>query len=146
MRHLRSRTARIGCMGRHQTFWVAAIRQETTGGMKRADYDNLKETPVRSGVTRRVFTGDGATLAWTKLDPGHAPRPHSHSYEQIVYIISGRVRFTVGDESAEIGPGGMLVVPPNVEHYAETIGDEPALDLSIFTPRREEYAAEEQFI
>jgi quercetin dioxygenase-like cupin family protein len=37
----------------------------------------------------------------------------------------------------------MLVVPPNVEHYAETIGDEPAVDLSVFTPRRDEYAAEE---
>ena len=114
--------------------------------MKLADYDHLRETPVRSGVTRKVFSGDGATLAWTRLEPGHEPRPHSHSYEQIVYIISGRVRFTVGDQSAEIGPGGMLVVPPNVEHYAETIGDEPALDLSIFTPRRDEYAAEEQFV
>jgi quercetin dioxygenase-like cupin family protein len=111
--------------------------------MKSADYDRLNETPVRPGVSRKVFTGDGATLAWTKLEPGHEPRPHSHRYEQIVYILSGRVRFTVGEESTELGPGGMLVVPPNVEHYAETLGDEPVIDLSIFTPRRDEYAAEE---
>ena len=45
----------------------------------------------------------------------------------------------------ELGPGGMLVVPPNVEHFAETIGDEPCVDLSIFTPKRDEYAAEESF-
>ena len=76
--------------------------------------------------------------------PATPPRPHSHEYEQIVYIVSGRVRFVVGDDEVEAGPGDMLVVPPNVEHYAETIGDEPALDLSIFTPRREEYAAEER--
>ncbi|HWH93667.1 MAG TPA: cupin domain-containing protein [Baekduia sp.] len=112
--------------------------------MKFAHYDQLGSTHVRKGVARRVFTGAGATLAWTTLDPGHEPRPHSHDHEQIVYIVSGRVRFTVGDESVEAGPGDMLVVPPNVEHYAETLGDEPVVDLSIFTPRREEYAAEEQ--
>ena len=85
--------------------------------MKLAHADQLGSVEVRHGVSRRVFTGDGATLAWTTLEPGHTPRPHSHDYEQIVYIVSGRVRFTVGDE--------------------------PAVDLSIFTPRRNEYAAEE---
>jgi quercetin dioxygenase-like cupin family protein len=105
--------------------------------------DELNETAVRHGVSRKVFSGDGATLAWTTLEPGHDPRPHSHHYEQIVYIVSGRCRFSVGDEIVELGPGGMLVVPPNVEHWAETIGDEAVVDLSIFSPRRDEYAAEE---
>ena len=74
---------------------------------------------------------------------GHEPRPHAHHYEQIVYIVSGRVRFTVGDDVRELGPGDVLLVPPGVEHFAETIGDQPVVDLSIFTPRRDEYAAEE---
>ena len=82
-------------------------------------------------------------MASTTLEPGHAPLPHSHEHEQIVYIISGRVRFTVGDDVAEVGPGDVLLVPPGVQHFAETIGSEPAVDLSIFTPRRDEYAAEE---
>jgi len=30
-----------------------------------------------------------------------------------------------------------------VEHWAETLGEAPAVDLSVFTPRRDEYAAEE---
>ena len=111
--------------------------------MKLATVDQLRAKEVRDGVSRRVFTGDGATLAWTTLEPGHAPRPHSHEHEQIVYIISGRVRFTVGDDVAEVGPGDVLLVPPGVQHFAETIGSEPAVDLSIFTPRRDEYAAEE---
>ncbi len=41
------------------------------------------------------------------------------------------------------GPGDVLLVPPGVEHFAETIGDQPVVDLSIFTPRRDQYAAEE---
>jgi len=112
--------------------------------VKLGNLEELNATDVRPGVVRRVFSGDGATLAFTTLDPGHSPFPHSHPHEQIVYIISGRVRFTVGDETVEVGPGEMLVVPGGVEHWAETIGDEPAVDLSIFTPRRDEYAREEQ--
>ena len=61
-----------------------------------------------------------------------------------MYILAGRVRFVVGGEETEVGPGDLLVVPPGVEHFAETIGDEPALDLSVFSPRRDEYAAEEE--
>jgi quercetin dioxygenase-like cupin family protein len=111
--------------------------------VKHAELSRLASTQVRDGVTRQVFSGEGATLAWTTLEPGHTPRPHSHHYEQIVYIMSGRARFVVGEEEVELGPGGMVLIPPDVEHYAETVGDEPCVDLSIFTPKREEYAAEE---
>jgi quercetin dioxygenase-like cupin family protein len=112
--------------------------------MKLSHLDELNATETRAGVARKVFTGAGATLAFTTLDPGHTPRPHSHDHEQIVYVMEGRLRFVIGDEEAELGPGEMVVVPPGVEHWAETIGDEPAVDLSVFTPFRSEYAAEEQ--
>lgn len=113
--------------------------------MKVTDFEHMHSTQVRAGVGRRVFTGEGATLAFTTLAPGHEPSPHAHPHEQIVHILAGRCRFTVGDEVAELGPGSVLLVPPGVVHFAETIGDEPVLDLSIFTPRRDDYAAEEAF-
>jgi len=112
--------------------------------MKVGSFDRLNATQTRPGVVRRVFSGDNATLAFTTLDPGHEPRPHSHPHEQIVYILSGRARFVVGDDEVVAGPGDMLVVPPGVEHWAETVGDEPVVDLSVFSPRRDEYAAEER--
>jgi quercetin dioxygenase-like cupin family protein len=112
--------------------------------MKLSHVDKLNETVARAGVSRKVFSGEGATLAWTTLEPGHTPRPHSHHYEQIVYVVTGRLRFVIGDEEAELGPGEVVVIPPGVEHFAETIGDEPAVDLSVFTPFRSEYAAEEE--
>jgi quercetin dioxygenase-like cupin family protein len=111
--------------------------------MKLGHFDALNTTQARPGVVRRVFSGANATLAFTTLEPGHEPYPHSHRHEQIVYVLAGEMRFTVGDEKASVGPGDMLVIPPGVEHWAEVIGDVPALDLSIFSPRRDEYAAEE---
>ena len=80
-------------------------------------------------------------MALNKLMPKHTPNPHKHTYEQIVYIIAGRIRFHVGDQSVELGPGGLLdILLSNVMHWGEVIGDEPVLNLDVFTPVRKEYA------
>ena len=109
--------------------------------MKKAKYDELKVSEARPGVTRRSFSGAGATLAWGTLSPGHEPRPHTHPHEQIVYIVSGQGQFTVGDETTEVTEGDMLVVPSGVLHYAVAGGGEPMVDLSVFNPRRDDYYA-----
>lgn len=109
--------------------------------VKAANWNSMKEVIVREGVTRKAFSGEGATLALHILQPGHEPKPHSHPYEQMVYILSGKVNFHIGDEVFFLEEGGLLVVPPNVEHFAEVIGDEPVVDLDIFTPKRGEYDA-----
>lgn len=109
--------------------------------MKKAKLDGLKVTQARPGVTRRSFSGEGATLAWGTLSPGHEPRPHTHPHEQIVYIVSGHGTFTVGDETVDVERGDMLVVPSGVLHYAVAAGEEPMVDLSVFNPRRDDYYA-----
>ena len=40
-----------------------------------------------------------------------------------------------------LGPGSLLVVPSNVEHWGEVVGDETVLNLDVFTPKRADYAA-----
>lgn len=107
--------------------------------MKKSNLDDLKVTDVRPGVTRRSFSGAGATLSWGTLSPGHEPRPHTHPHEQIVYIVSGHGTFTVGEEAVDVTQGDMLVVPSGVPHYAVADGDEPMVDLSVFNPRRDDY-------
>jgi quercetin dioxygenase-like cupin family protein len=109
--------------------------------VKKANIEQLKVSVARPGVTRKSFSGEGATLAWGTLTPGHEPRPHTHPHEQIVYIVSGHGTFTVGEETTEVRPGDMLVVPSGVLHYAVAAGDEPMIDLSVFNPRRDDYYA-----
>jgi quercetin dioxygenase-like cupin family protein len=104
------------------------------------DWSKIDWQPVREGVDRKAFSGEGATLALHRLQPGHEPRPHEHPYEQIVYILQGQVDFHVGDETIRLGPGGLLTVPPHVVHYAEVVGGDEVLNLDVFTPRRPEYA------
>jgi quercetin dioxygenase-like cupin family protein len=102
------------------------------------DWSKIDWSPVRDGIERKSFTGGGATLALHRLSPGHALLPHAHPHEQIVWILEGEVDFHVGDEVVRLGAGGLVVVPPNVTHYAELVGDRPALNLDVFTPARPE--------
>ena len=103
------------------------------------DWNAIPWEPVRAGVSRKSFAGDGATLALHKLAPGHVPKPHQHPNEQIVYILAGQIRFHIGDEAILLAAGGLMVVPPNTLHWGEVVGDEDVLNLDVFTPTRPEY-------
>ncbi|MCO5081075.1 MAG: cupin domain-containing protein [Rhizobiaceae bacterium] len=107
--------------------------------IKSIDWNSIPWTPVREGVERKAISGEGATVALHRLQPGHEPKPHSHENEQIAYILKGTIRFFVGEEVRLIGPGELLVIPPNVRHWGEVVGDEEVLNLDVFTPPRPEY-------
>ena len=103
------------------------------------NWNALSRELVRPGVARVGFRGDDVICVMNWLEPGMQVRPHSHPFEQLVLIIQGRVRFHLGDESVEAGPGSMMRIPPNVIHYAEPLGDEVALNLDVFAPIRDDY-------
>ena len=105
------------------------------------DWNAIDWKPVREGVDRKSFTGAGATLALHRLMPGHTPSPHKHPHEQIVYILQGRIRMHVEQDSKLLGAGSLMVIPPNAEHWGAVEGDEVVLNLDVFTPKRAEYAA-----
>lgn len=104
------------------------------------DWSKIEWTPVRKGVHRKAFSGQGITLALHRLEPHQDRSPHSHLHEQAIYVLQGTVRYYVGDEQIVLGPGGVLAIAPNVVHSAEVVGSEDALALDVFTPRRAEYA------
>jgi quercetin dioxygenase-like cupin family protein len=104
------------------------------------DWSSIPWKPVRPGVERKGFTGNGSTVALHRLHPGHQAIPHQHPHEQIAYIISGTIDFHVGEEVIRLGPGGLIAIPPNTMHHGVVVGDEPVLNLDVFTPTRPEYA------
>lgn len=107
--------------------------------IKQIDWESKPWKTVRTGIERKAFGSGNVTVALHRLSPGHELAPHAHPNEQVVYIMEGVVDFHVGDTTLRLGPGGLAVVPPNVVHYAELVGDQPALNLDIFTPARPEY-------
>ena len=103
------------------------------------NWNSLDREHVRAGVERVGFRGEDVICVLNWLTPGMEVRPHSHPFEQLVLILEGHVKFHVGDEVVESGPGSMMRIPPNVVHYAEPMGDQIALNLDVFSPIRDDY-------
>ncbi len=102
-------------------------------------WDELPKEVVRAGVERVGFRGDDVLMVMNWLTPGMETNPHSHPFEQLAYIVSGRMKFVIGEDTFEAGPGSVIRIPPDVEHYGEPIGDEPVLNLDVFSPIRDDY-------
>ncbi|MEX6633777.1 cupin domain-containing protein [Hyphococcus lacteus] len=103
------------------------------------NWDELEREVVRKGVSRAGFRGDNVLMVMNWLEPGMETNPHSHPFEQVVYIVQGQMRFHVGEDVVEGGPGSLIRIPPNVEHYGHPIGDETVMNLDVFSPIREDY-------
>ena len=93
-------------------------------------------------LSRQFVTGSQAMLSRIQLTKGCIVPRHAHPNEQIVFILSGILRFTVGEEGAEkhvydAHGGETLVIPGNVPHMAEALEDTDNLD--IFAPPRQDW-------
>lgn len=49
-------------------------------------------------------------------------------------MVSGIVRFSIGDADHDAEPGTLVVVPPGAPHSFANPGDETAVLLTTFTP------------
>jgi quercetin dioxygenase-like cupin family protein len=92
------------------------------------------------GLRRRVLAhNDKLMLVEHQMEKGWAGARHSHPHEQLVYVISGHLRFSAGDQSFEARGGDSFVVKGGVEHQAWAI--EPSSVLDVFTPYRADYVS-----
>lgn len=65
----------------------------------------------------------------------HIPLHKHPTTDEIFYIIKGRFRFTVGDQTFEAAEGDVIQGHMNVPHTFENIGDGPAAFLSVKGPK-----------
>ena len=71
------------------------------------------------------------------FETGGVGAMHCHPHTQITYIVSGRYRFTIGDETREVGPGDTLLKQNGVMHGCVCL--EGGVMLDFFTPMREDF-------
>lgn len=80
----------------------------------------------------------GATLGAFELTvpPGsNVPPPHSHSNnEELVYVLQGTLRYSVGQETRDLTPGQSMNTPKGVVHAFANPFPEVAKALIIQSP------------
>jgi len=92
------------------------------------------------GIRRRTHA-HGRTMYQmiAELDAGSRMPEHQHAQEQLVHILSGRMKLIVEGVSHELKPGDSYYLTSNVPHGVETL--EATRVLDTFSPPRDEYLA-----
>ncbi|GAB3451965.1 cupin domain-containing protein [Actinophytocola sediminis] len=101
------------------------------------------EVIVLGGTRMRVLedgstTGHRLGITESRIPP-HTPGPPQHrhaEHDEGFYIVSGTLRFTVGEQHHDAPPGTLVMVPPGAPHTFANITDQPVVMLSTFTPDR----------
>jgi quercetin dioxygenase-like cupin family protein len=96
------------------------------------DWNDIKETPNKTGSTRKFFQAPTATLDElechvTTLNPGETPHPpHKHPDEEIIIIKEGTVEALVNGQMKQVGPGSVIFQAANQLHSIRNVGKTPA--------------------
>ena len=87
------------------------------------------------GVVVHILTdGEKAMVVEVDIEPGAVVPMHTHPHEQTGTLISGRMRFEIGDETFDLEPGDAWMIPGGVPHSA-TAGSADVVTLNVWPPR-----------
>jgi mannose-6-phosphate isomerase-like protein (cupin superfamily) len=90
---------------------------------------------LRPLIDRTTSEITQCSLAEEVLLPGSAVAPHHHrELEEIYYILSGRGRMTVGEETSDVAEGDAVYVPRGASHTLENTGAEPIRLIVVCGP------------
>lgn len=93
-------------------------------------------------LTRQFVSGSEAMVSRLVLTRGCIVPRHSHPNEQISTIVSGALKFLLGEDENDlreeiIRAGELLVIPGNLPHSAEALED--TVNIDIFAPPRQDW-------
>ncbi len=102
--------------------------------------DNTQDRLLWNGADYRTIlsaaeTGGAMSIVDAIHEPGTGPGRHIHTtHDEIFVVLAGRLRFAVGDEIIERGPGGAAFVPRGTDHTFQVLGPDTSRFLVIYTP------------
>jgi mannose-6-phosphate isomerase-like protein (cupin superfamily) len=75
------------------------------------------------------------SLAHAMLRPGEKSLPHKfHKASEVYYVLKGHGIMHIDDETAEVGPGDTIHIPPRAVQWIESWGEEDLEFLCIVYP------------
>ncbi len=109
----------------------------TTGTVRPAREVEARPVERARGAWIQVLVGpaDGAPnflLRKFTLEPGAVIPRHRHpTVEHEQYVLTGRIRLTLGEEEQEVAAGDVVFIPAGVPHRYENPGPQPAEFLCV---------------
>ena len=98
------------------------------------------QTPVEGISLKTSVYGDHTLMTRFHLEKGSLLPAHSHPHEQTGFLVSGKLKLFIGEETCLAEPGDSWTIKGDVEHRAEVLEDSVAVE--VFSPVREDYLPE----
>jgi len=112
--------------------------------VRKLAWDDVRLEELNPLISRRLITSTRMMLAHVYLKKGAIVPAHDHHNEQLTYILSGALRFWIGEHAdapgdvyTDVREGEVLVIPSNIRHRAEALVD--TLDVDVFDPPRQDW-------
>lgn len=94
--------------------------------------ESVEGLPIRGQASgKKLLHGQSALLAEVHMRKGTVTSPHHHAHESYLYVVSGRVRTTVGGEAYELSVGDAALHPPGVSHVCEAVEDAVWIEVKV---------------
>jgi len=107
--------------------------------IKREDLSQEYFTPEQCHIFELSNSADDEALsvARARVAPGVTTRWHRLAgIAERYYVLAGRGRVEVGDDApADVGPGDIVIIPPDCRQRIANTGEGDLLFLALCTPR-----------
>lgn len=107
---------------------------EITKGDNRS-YINLSDTSIKYRFLSGGFPSRQFEVLIGEMSSGSHNPPCSHEGEEFGYILEGRIKLTIGDESYDLGSGDSYHLLATMRHGCETSDEEGAKVLWVQTAK-----------
>ena len=99
---------------------------------------DVESISAADGVKRRILAyTDELMCVENVFDTGAVGAIHTHPHTQLTYVVSGKFKFTVGEDIYEVKAGDTLLKRDGVVHGCTAL--EGGILLDIFTPMRDDF-------
>jgi len=83
---------------------------------------------------RPVLIGERIAMLEIRMARGARSQGHAHTHESLLYVMSGSLRTTVGDETRVLRQGEACRHPENMVHSVEALEDSVFLEVKAPPP------------
>jgi quercetin dioxygenase-like cupin family protein len=97
---------------------------------------SLDPLSMGTGITFYPSVGKNLLVNLVRMEKGAHPARHNHDEEQASYVLEGVMEIEVSGEKRRVGPGELVIIPPNAPHEVWS-PEGPTTLIDIFAPPRQ---------
>jgi quercetin dioxygenase-like cupin family protein len=97
-------------------------------------YEVDSSVRVRFGAAFDAVTGAAASSTlYFEVPVGNRTPWHTHSAEEVVYVVEGSAEAGIGRRKLRVDAGGLVLIPSGEPHGLENVGEGPLRFLGFFS-------------